>query len=176
MPASPEQTSATFLPCGGELEGVADAGLFVAEREAVLGLAELEVGDEIEIEAVADPVGGGSRARRRRRCADRLAGADADDVQTAAGAAEAFGIERSGARPMAQVARLILCLGDDQSASGPAAASAAASATPGVPTSASTIVGGVLQATRFGVELGGGEEASGTPKCAQRHGAPARRP
>ena len=43
----------------GEFEGVADAGLFVAEGEAVLGLAEAQVGDEIEIEAVADPVGAG---------------------------------------------------------------------------------------------------------------------
>ena len=42
-----------------ELQRVARAGLFVAEREAVLGLAEAQIGDEIEIEAVADPVGRG---------------------------------------------------------------------------------------------------------------------
>src|SRR5690606_15678322 len=80
-----------------QFEGVADARLLVAEAEAVLLLAGREVGDEVEIEAVADPVAAGVES------ADGVggagaggAGADADDVQRAGGAAEGERIERGG--------------------------------------------------------------------------------
>jgi hypothetical protein len=38
---------------------MADAGFLVAKVEAMLLLLELQVGDEIEIEAIADPVAAG---------------------------------------------------------------------------------------------------------------------
>ena len=102
----------------GELEGVADAGLFVAEREAVLVLGEAEVGDEVEIEVVADPVGGAvERGDGGGGAAGAVAGADADDVQQARargrGSAGSMG---AAARPMAQVARRDLRLGDEERA------------------------------------------------------------
>ena len=146
------------LARAGEFERMADAGLLVAEREAVLLLAELQIGDEIEIEPVADPVGrlassaatDGAvrlrrcrRGRRRRRAAGR------------AGGRAGSGSIGSVARPMAQVARRDLRLGTTRVP----AFSAAASATQGVPVSASTIGGRIDQAIAFLIELGDGEEA-----------------
>ena len=113
---------------------MADADLLVAEREAVLVLREAEVGDEIEVEVVSDPVGGSiERSDGGGRAGRFVAGADANDVEQARRAAERRSMG-AGARPMAQVARRDLRLGT----SSMPALSAAASATPGVPVSAST--------------------------------------
>ena len=88
MPASPEQTRATCLALLGEIDGVAHAVFLAAQGEAMFGLVGLHIRDEVEIEAVADPVGrgleGGSRGRR---APVRRAGADADDMHDAPRAA-----------------------------------------------------------------------------------------
>ena len=56
----------------------------------MLNLRVLEIGNEIEIEAVADPIGRGiERSNGGSRAAGLVARADANDVQHAGGVAEA---------------------------------------------------------------------------------------
>jgi hypothetical protein len=129
----------------GERQRLADAGFLGAEGKAVLGLAGREMGDEVEVEVVADPVGGGGQGGGGGGAEPfAAAGADADDAELAARAAGEVD-ERGRAFGEAQVARGERVFSTTRWLCGPAAASAAPSATPGQPTSRSTTSEGLAR-------------------------------
>ena len=84
-----------LLALTGQGQGVAHPHLLVAEREAMQGLAGVEIGDEIEIKTVADPVRrGGQSAICGCRALGRLTRSDTDDVERSARPAETGDIDR----------------------------------------------------------------------------------
>jgi hypothetical protein len=96
---------------------MANANLFVAEGKAVFVLAKTNIGDEVEIEAVADPVGAGIECSHGGgRPAGAVAGADADDVEDAGTAAKGQRIDRRGSMADGAGGALRLSLGDDERA------------------------------------------------------------
>jgi len=139
-----------------QLERVADPRFFVAEREAVLLLAGVEIGHEIEIEAVADPVGGDVQGGNRRDgAAELVTRTDADDVQHAGGMAEAQRIDRFPGTADGAGRALRLALGDGERA-GPEGRSLGDAWCAGF---GLDDLGGIDEPVAFLVELGDGEDS-----------------
>ena len=99
----------------GKFDGVADAVFLAAKREAVFGLVLLQVGNEIEIEAVAHPIGCASKCLRCGGAARQsAAGADAHDVQNCHAAVPRNSRMGAGLRGNGTGCALAFGFGDDQ--------------------------------------------------------------
>ena len=141
------------------------------QRRRVQALAGDQVGDQVEIEAVADDVVG--LAQRLRRLGGAPAGAaraDADDGEPAARPADRGGID--GARQRGRRRRWRArerCLGDDQRRLRPGGGQRRALGDAMAADLAEDDLGRIGQPRRLALQLGRGEEAGGTPSaCADR--------
>ena len=95
MPASPDETSATFRPSAARSSAGRARASSCAERAVVAAFAGDRRAEQVEIEAIADDLARrGERGARLRGAPAGIAGADADDRQPAARAADRGGVDR----------------------------------------------------------------------------------
>ncbi len=163
---------------GGQIEGKAGPGFLGPHRADMAGLAGNDV-QEIEIEAIADQIGGlGDGPAGLRGSPGGLAGSDPDDAKAPLRLAQAGGVDVPGGfGDGAGGARADFCFGKTRWPSGPTAARAGSFGDAVAADFGEDRVGRGGETGGFGFQAAGGEKSGpGRPMRRPRRGSPLHRP
>ncbi len=165
--ARADESDIAALP--GQVDGVPHAGPFIAQGETMFPAVLAKIGYEIEIEFIADPVGCPAQRRQRgRRAQFGGAGSDADNRQAAARSPDGEDINRHCGASDGTGRAGANGLGNEELAFRTLCRKAAASATPGQPTSRSTREEGVRSRAASAFSSSLEKKRAGTPSWAAK--------